>query len=492
MLDDARTLETGARLEADVCVIGGGAAGLVVAQGLAGPGRSVVVLESGGAQREAGTEAPADALLAGRARGQLLGRGNRYLRASRVRGFGGQLTRWHRECRALDDTDFAARAWVAGSGWPLAPADLADHYRRARELAVLGATGAAPKPLAADARFDPSWLDYSPTPALGAAWRLEVARGAGIRVWTHATVTALALDKAGTRVGHAVVRCLDGPRFTVRARHFVLAAGALENARLLLASNDRRGAGLGNSRDLVGRYFMEQPMLRPGVVFLAARGQRLARFEPPGAAPGRRLILRPTRATRERHELLNSLAWIEPATADAAGSLGPAIARLVASQGTAAGAAVEPGLFGALTLRGEQRPRPDSRLVLGRERDALGVPQIDLVWTLDRHDSWSLRTTARLLGESLGRWRLGRLQLRVGDRLRRRFYGWSGHQCGTTRMSREPATGVVDPDCRLHEVPNVHVAGSSVFPTSGCSGPVLTILALGLRLAERLSRELDA
>jgi len=57
---------------------------------------------------------------------------------------------------------------------------------------------------------------------------------------------------------------------------------------------------------------------------------------------------------------------------------------------------------------------------------------------------------------------------------------------GTTRMSTDPATGVVDPDGKVHGMANLHVAGSSVFPTGGWAFPTFTVVALSLRLAERL------
>ena len=488
MLTDARTVEPGVRLAAEVCIIGSGAAGLTVAHRLAGSPASIIVLESGGEIAERET----DELSKGRARGQLLSRANRYLTASRVRRVGGLTHTWHRSCRAFDEEDFRPRTWAPGSGWPLTPADLADHYAGARELLGLSQpTGGAPAGMSDDdSRFAASWLDYAPTAALDSTWRQRTLKG--VHLLTHATATALALDATGQRIGEVEVGSLGGPPFTVQARYVVLAAGTLENARLLLASNSRREAGLGNGHDLVGRFFMEQVVLRAGNVVLGGGGD-LATYIAPTASPGRRAVVRPRARFQARHELLNSLAFFEPKPASKVGALAPAVARTLAGPKADRREPSPPleGVFGTVTLRGEQLPRRDSRIVLGEGRDPLDVPRVDLTWKLDRHDSWSLRTTARLLGEALGRRRLGRLQLLVGDSLRRRYYGWSGNQSGTTRMSVEPSAGVVDPDCQVHEVPNLYVAGSSVFPTSGCSGPMLTTVALALRLGDHLRRELE-
>jgi choline dehydrogenase-like flavoprotein len=66
--------------------------------------------------------------------------------------------------------------------------------------------------------------------------------------------------------------------------------------------------------------------------------------------------------------------------------------------------------------------------------------------------------------------------------------GW--HQIGTTRMHEDPRRGVVGPDCRVHGVENLFVAGGSVFPTCGDANPTLTIAALALRLGTHLRHEL--
>jgi choline dehydrogenase-like flavoprotein len=66
---------------------------------------------------------------------------------------------------------------------------------------------------------------------------------------------------------------------------------------------------------------------------------------------------------------------------------------------------------------------------------------------------------------------------------------WGGHHhMGTTRMHDDPRFGVVDRECRVHSLENLFVAGSSVFPTGGYANPTLTLLALALRLGDRLTR----
>jgi choline dehydrogenase-like flavoprotein len=63
---------------------------------------------------------------------------------------------------------------------------------------------------------------------------------------------------------------------------------------------------------------------------------------------------------------------------------------------------------------------------------------------------------------------------------------WGNHHMGTTRMSADPKTGVVDPNSQVFGVSNLYVAGSSVFPTYGASNPTMNLVALTLRLANHL------
>ena len=97
-----------------------------------------------------------------------------------------------------------------------------------------------------------------------------------------------------------------------------------------------------------------------------------------------------------------------------------------------------------------------------------------------------------MLARQLGRHGLGRLQVLVEDD----EFTWPAelgggrHHMGTTRMHADPKRGVVDANCRVHDVENLYVAGSSVFPTSGAANPTLTLVALALRLADHLAKGL--
>ena len=139
--------------------------------------------------------------------------------------------------------------------------------------------------------------------------------------------------------------------------------------------------------------------------------------------------------------------------------------------------------------RSEPSPNPESRVVLGRERDRLGVRRPVLSWRLNDRDFRSIEASLEVLAQALGAAGVGRL--RVNPRYRETIKGGE-HQMGTTRMGQDPATSVVDRDCRVHGTDALYVAGSSVFPTVGCANPTLTICALAARLADHLDDTLAA
>jgi choline dehydrogenase-like flavoprotein len=150
-----------------------------------------------------------------------------------------------------------------------------------------------------------------------------------------------------------------------------------------------------------------------------------------------------------------------------------------------------PAESASLTTRIDPLPDPDSRVSLGVERDALGMRRAELHWQLGALDRWSAIRTLQILGEELGQAGVGRVRVDLhedGDWPDDLAGGW--HHMGTTRMSTDPRRGVVDPDCRVHGMDNLYVAGSSVFPTAGSGTPTMTIVALALRLSDHLRERL--
>ena len=138
----------------------------------------------------------------------------------------------------------------------------------------------------------------------------------------------------------------------------------------------------------------------------------------------------------------------------------------------------------------EMEPRPENRVELGTAVDPNGQPT-----ALVRHDCSALdrRSLVELhdvLRTELSAAGFGELETDLATADPWPITQDASHHMGTTRMGTDPAVSVVDPECRVHGVENVWMAGASVFPTSGCANPTFTIVALAIRLAETLEREL--
>jgi choline dehydrogenase-like flavoprotein len=520
--------------EAEVCILGAGAAGITLARRLASSGLDVCVLESGGAD----WEKPIQDL----GIGESIGFPYYPLDESRLRLFGGTTAVWGGRVVQLDPIDFERRPWIEHSGWPFGKKELAPYYTEAlRSLEV--------EPVLADEtmwdrlglrqpEFDPDLLRTNFFQFDEQFERFTLRRcddliaSEKVKVLLHATVLEIRANAEGTAIDSVQIGNLRGGRGVVRARVFVVAAGGLETPRLLLNSRGVQSQGLGNQEDLVGRFFMEHPHARAGRVF-PTKLWRLLNLLPRThrqdglryAALGR---LSETLQEREgilnssftlsvrRHQgtrmppgkwLFNAIKWKVPhdhrgrsvwwlhrrAKRAFAERFGLASRWLRATSG-------RQGLY--VVARAEQAPNPASRVLLSDARDAFGLPQIALDWRFLDVDKRSLHVLMGALDRELQRLSLGRAE--ASPWLEEADTPWEVdplisshpvggyHHIGTTRMAASPKKGVVDADCRVHGLGNLYVAGSSVFPTSGWANPTLTILALSLRLGDHLVRSIPA
>jgi choline dehydrogenase-like flavoprotein len=504
---------------ADVCIIGGGPAGLTLADALAGTGTSVLVLEAG-----ASPAARSDVKYA---RARSVGHPYFPVQTTRVRGLGGTSNHWYHDvgfrARPLDDVDFEARTAVPHSGWPFGRAYLDPFYARAHVVCGLGpfdydATswgGTAALDLGPDVVT--SYFQLAPTdPFIKLGRRLvEQAR---VRLALQATVTELALDGNATSVVSATVRAPDGHARTARAKIWVLAAGGIDNARLLLANRSRLAAGIGNGHDLVGRFFMEHLSVRSGDwrpeggVFRHDHGPFRAHSV---RDVGLHAKLSPSQEVVRRRGLLNSTFFLDEMS-DARASAGtlslvslkhalvdrprpphalghaatvlrhlPDIARVVQGQVIRRATTPSPPVI-QLRAMSEQAPNPLSRVTLGDRRDRFGVSEAVLDWRLTDLDRRSVRDAQDVIDAALRKAGLGRLERKLGEERPPADQRGQWHHMGTTRMHHDPRQGVVDADGRVHGMDNLFVAGSSVFPTGGYANPTLTVVALALRLADHL------
>ncbi len=551
MIIDANELEPSSLPAYDICIIGSGPAGLTVANELSRTGLRVCVLESGQAVRTA----HADRLK------RVWSEGDVPIKdSSRERVLGGTSSTWDGLSAPLDPIDLEPRPWVPFSGWPLAYEELQRYYARAAagygfpapelyrpdHFARLRADG--------DCRF--AWRRLTERTVLAPTRPPRFARllrpwlqSPAVDVYTDASVVELCGNAARSAVEACAVRTRGGKALRLRAAVFVLAAGGIENAHLLLNSTDLCAAGLGNERGQVGRYFMNHPKNPSGVVRLRRRIEHLpAYFGCLYRGYAGYLALRLTDAEQRRLGVLNTYVRFEPlyAWSDTAAvqllvnyvkshrrlwerlqgykgelaalrdyaetgddpDLGPS-GRVPSLAGLARAALREPGpvsqyLFfrvfdrwarpavQAIRIRNfmEMAPHPENRVRLAPETDCYGKPLPLVRLTATPLDRRSLLELHRALAEELEACGVGALVSDLTEADPWPINADASHHLGATRMGTDPRTSVVNAEGRLHGVPNVYVAGGSVFPTSGYANPTYTIVALAIRLADHLTATL--
>ena len=533
MLVDLEHYDGPEQIDADTCVVGGGAAGVALTRQLIAEGKQVCLLEAGGSDFEDATQDLYE--------GDNLGMPYYPVRESRLRFFGGTTNIWGGRCVPMQPMDFERRAWVPHSGWPIGIDDLEPHYLRAHKRLDLGeyvyddrlwqrSRHKAPE-------FSPElfntlfWRFDQKNERFGRGLLEELARSPNCRCVLHANVTHIQAATSATGVEYLRAQSLTGKRVRVRADNYVLACGAIENARLMLSSNDVQSNGIGNDQDQVGRYFMEHPHARFATLDTGnekrARAAAFAlwraytkQFSRVPIAP----LVVPSPQLQQREQLLNTGFTFKLQRPPERGaplnrrlylslkhelnptSRGRAMWRLYRSGKTVLQrtvrhrfeqARVSLGQTGLHVMaRAEQAPNPASRVQLSSQRDALGQPLADLNWQLGELDKQTLVGLSRVLRAEMGRMGLGELnaspwlseaglQWPVDNSIGNHPIG-GYHHMGTTRMSTDPARGVVDADCRVHGYRNLYVAGSSVFTTGGWANPTLTLLALTDRLGGHL------
>jgi len=579
-IENLAALAPDATIEADLVIVGGGPAGLTIAREFFGSPVRVLVLESGELQEtEAATRLnKVESVDEPQSEGQISRRLQWHGGGSsswsqeiqpygvRCRVFGGSSHAWAGKVAAFDETDFAKREWIAHSGWPIELKSLDRYLQRGAAALNLGPNcydsgfwnllGLKTPPVEPDPellqsffwQFARSRLNSKDIMRFGPEFASLEAPN--LTVLINATATSVETNETGSAFEYLEVATIDGVRHRIRAKAAVLAASAIENPRLLLASRKVHPNGLGNAHDAVGRYLMDHVGARLGFYKQDDCSEIMKRFgfyslrhqgEPHIYVHG----LVPSKALQARERLNNcAIYMLDECAIDDPWS---AIKRLAKGQSTdlisdmlavassprllVKGSAMrvfESGIIPEVVKRGivnavisqfpnfavrefrtrsmphklksvviegisEQSPNPESRITLSANVDALGVPMAHVNWRRDVEALRSLACIAKNLASESPYIGLPSPQLDewvVKQNLDDSQFIDCAHTSGTTRMSDDPKFGVVDANCRVHGVAGLYIAGASVFPTSGHANPTLMILALAIRLADQIKLDL--
>jgi choline dehydrogenase-like flavoprotein len=536
MFIDTRCIEDGSLVESTVCIIGGGVAGITLAMELDRQGIDVCLLESGGFNPDDDTR---DLY-----RGEDVGDWRySFADGSRSRFLGGSSNCWGGWCRPLDPWDFEKRDWVAHSGWPFGLDELMPYYERTHPLLKLGPNNYDPEfwersiarpdvrrmPLVSGKVRD-TISQFSPPARFGKLYRDVLKRSHNVRVYLYANATNIDTDRPASTVSRIQVSTLTGRRMDVSARLYVLATGGIENARLLLASNKVQPEGLGNGNDLVGRFFMDHPRLFSGNIRFNREWSRNklsdvkyhyqnAAVAAYGTCIAHQFALKPEVLRDEG--ILNARVWFSsvfPGEGSEGAqalfrckqallkkdqddwSLGKDMLTMVTHPLDTIGYGYTRLFQPRWLIKGvkfqlivEPEPDPNSRVMLSpTQKDKLGMPRVRVDWRLGSKVQRTFDRTLAILADDMRKSGVAQVALDnpiEGGKWPSDLEG-TWHHMGTTRMHESPKHGVVDPDCRVHGMSNLYVAGSSLFPTAGANFPTITLAALAFRLSEHLVGEL--
>jgi len=537
---------------ADVCIVGAGPAGALVANKLANDGQDVTILEAGRRfefdERQGQMEQsirpgePGDVWEMGGERDDYSNTGERTypLNDARVKGVGGSTLHWQGMVMRMHPNDFDGGHDNDDPAWPIDYADLRPYYAEAER--ALGVSGTGDNPFAPP-REDPTWPmqgfkpSYSdslfeeacsklgiamhsvpnarntesydersrcvgygtcqPVCPSGAKYdatvHIEDAEAAGATVIDRVPVQRLETDGDG-RVSAAVYVTPEGTEHRQEARQFVLAAGGIEIPRLLLLSaNEDHPGGLANSSGAVGRYFMDHLFAGSGGTLDERTRQNHVGF-----------------ITSESHQFYDEPGGAvehqetgETYVAESDAAYSPIKLEFLNYAGPSP---VEIALDGddwGDSMLGELRAAYGNSIAMG---GLVGMPP-------RRENRVTLDTSVT---DDHGN-PVPDIQWSWGDRVRRSIsranaiqhtvlnelgvdISWTAnvesgsgpayHHMGTTRMGTDPSESVVNPQLQSHDIDNLSIASSSVFVTAGSMNPTLTIAALALKCADHLKERL--
>jgi choline dehydrogenase-like flavoprotein len=540
MIIDARSLAPDDVIETQVCIIGAGPSGITLALEFANQNFQVCLVESGGIDCDPDTQLLSE--------GRVVGDPYPDLKAGRRRQFGGTSHCWEAQngykeygwrCLPLDQIDFEQRDWLPYSGWPFTKADLDPFYERAHRVCKMGPYSykvedweegqAVRLPFKSD-RITSTMSHFAPRAPFTHEHRQTINQSKNITTLLYANVVELETDETSQTVTRLRIACLSDKQIWLKAKIVIVATGGIENPRLLLASNRQQPSGLGNQNDLVGRFFMERPILSCKLIpFDRKLFERTDLYDiynvngfPVMARihlteevlrrdrllnNGTQMFPRPKPHQREATLALRSLLasirngkpsqdWFEDlkvalggADYIAAAGFWAAVRKLPSlRRGDWSYLPYEKRRFSEFEIfyQMEQAPDPNNRVILSSERDRLGQPKVEVHWRLNPIDIENAIRVQEIWAEEFAKAGFGELQFpRAGEPLKFEkevMY----HHMGTTRMHIDPKQGVVDANCQVHGISNLFIAGSSVFPTAGYANPTLTIVALSVKLADHV------
>ncbi len=478
MIIDTNSLKNDSELQADICILGAGAAGISLALQLKDRYK-IILIEGGGHTQDASTQDLYNGLTT-------LPNGTEsrvYLSDTRRRYFGGTANVWAGICAEFSKHDFEKKEWVPDSGWPISFEQIKPYYERAAETLDLEhlkpQTNAGPPD-----DFELIELKKSNVTSFGERHLDSFKSNKNIQVLLEANVLQLHSTNQ-LDIAWASIILKSSVRIKIKAKRFVLCLGGIENARVLLNTQADTKSALKFGSN-IGKFFMEHSFGNAGILLrLNSKKRDFGWLNRAGGLSLQTLALK-HEAQKQKQILQCRFHFSKVQKPPEGVPHEKDISTLLRTLGQGTEATTEYFEVGYLL---ENAPKSESRVVLDESRDKFGLRKPRLFWKAGDVEVKTLEQSIRALSTSLAR--TGEFRLFSSLTAKNAISGWAAHHLGTTRMSTNVKDGVVDPNCLVFGTNNLFACGSSVFCTGGHANPTFTIVALAMRLADHF-KKLDA
>lgn len=505
----------------DLCIVGTGPAGITLANELAASNKKIIVLEGGNESYH-----PDSQELYAPAIPPTLYEDTTF---DRVRMLGGSSNHWENNTSEYLPSDFAKKEWIKNSDWPINYEDVAQHYPLAGIYCGTDSDGYEPDywhnklnikdPLHKSKHIRTGIKKAPKTPTrFFTKYSKLLLENPNITFVKNANLKDIEYDSKNKRVKSLRFVNYKHDGFTIFAKDFTLCLGGIENARYLHLFNEKYNNQIGNRFDLVGRFFMDHPLLRATQIFpmidnlglLERKAYTNKRFVSgfiehnnesimKNQVPNLRIPIfkaseyKLSTGIESSHVLAQ--AWQDKDMPDKPLSH---IANILTDfdmvldgiyrkkKGTPLfSSSTEFAGYESLVMF-EQLPHHDNRIFLGDSRDRLGLKRHRVTWQFHDEDIKLGWKSLEIIAAELALHKVARMRIlqEFEDRLQREKLFVCHHHMGTTRMASREEKGVVDANLKVFNTENLYVAGSSVFVTGSHIPPTLTVVALSIRLAE--------
>ncbi|MCU4675541.1 GMC oxidoreductase [Catenovulum sp. 2E275] len=527
MIIDGNTIDSNIHDEADICIIGGGVAGIVLARELKDSYAKIIMVEGGDEYYSQDS--------------QDLYQSNKTTHFpnthySRLRFLGGSSNHWENNTSPFTALDFEKREWIPNSGWPLSLDDIEPFYMQAATYCGTEPDGyntnywkskyQQEDLFAASGKVQTQIAKSSLPPVrFFAQYGEELKQTENILIYKNSNLVDMNYESGKRKITSIIAQSYTGKKLTINAKVFIMCLGGLENARMLLHFNDKYDNGLGNQGGNVGAYLMEHPTVRAVYMFKQEKKNfdfYQAHYEQSRVIKGflslTEQALRQEKSVNLRIPLMNASEFELSAGISSAHILADELSQVsmpddfgthvmnvlsdldMVIEGLARkhfdkrifeSANDNIGFLPAMMT--EQTPIRENCIKLSEKKDGFGLRLMDIEYQITQDDRNRIWKSLNVLAKEFGALGLGRVKLNpeFSSRIWGSQLGFSNHHMGTTKMAETEKDGVVDKNSLVFGTSNLFMAGSSVFCTGSHVPPTLTICAMSIRLAEYIKTEFN-